>query len=73
MRKEGIYENHQHNFARMEDMDDWFITEIHPSIVRMLLGGDVAIQMQPEVDLLSKPALDGLSYFDYHISTQFGF
>ena len=25
MRKEGNYENHQHNFARMEDMDEWFI------------------------------------------------
>ena len=24
--KRGNYENHQHNFARMEDMDDWFIT-----------------------------------------------
>src|SRR5207249_4519977 len=48
------------------------LPEIRPSIVRMLLGGDVAIQMQPEVDLPSKLTLDGLSYFDYHISTQFG-
>ena len=49
------------------------LLEIRPSIVRMLLGGNVAIQTQPEVDLLSKPALDSLSYFDYHISTQFSF
>ena len=49
------------------------LPEIRPSIVRMLLGGDVAIQTQPEVDLPSKPVLDGPSYFDYHISTQFGF
>jgi len=49
------------------------LSEIHPSIIRMLLGGDVAIQMQPELDLSSKPALDGPSYFDYHISTQFAF
>ena len=49
------------------------LPEIRPSIVRMLLGGDVAIQTQPEVDLPSKSALDGPSYFDYHISTQFGF
>ena len=27
MRKEGNYKNHQHNFARMEDMDNWFITQ----------------------------------------------
>ena len=27
------------------------LPEIRPSIVRMLLGGDVAIQTQPEVDL----------------------
>jgi len=49
------------------------LPEIRPSIVRMLLGGDVAIQTQPEVDLPSKPVLDGPSYFDYHILTQFGF
>ena len=46
------------------------LPEIRPSIVRMR---DVAIQTQPEVDLPSKLALDGLSYFDYHISTQFDF
>ena len=40
------------------------LPEICPSIVRMLLDGDVAIQTQPEVDLPSKLALDGLSYFD---------
>src|SRR5947209_13551637 len=49
------------------------LPEIRSSIIRMLLGGDVAIQTQPEVDLPSKPALDGPSYFDYHISTQFSF
>src|SRR5881398_2341820 len=47
------------------------LPEIRPSIVKMLLGGNVAIQMQPEVDLPSKLALDGPSYFDYHILTQF--
>ena len=26
MQKEGNYENHQHNFAGMEDMENWFIT-----------------------------------------------
>ena len=49
------------------------LLEIRPSIIRMLLGGDVAIQTQPEVNLPSKAALDGLSYFDYHILTQFSF
>ena len=49
------------------------LSEIRPSIIRMLLGGDVAIQMQPEVNLPSKPALDSLSYFDYHILIQFSF
>ena len=37
------------------------LPEIYFSIVRMLLGGNVAIQTQPEVDLPSKPVLDGLS------------
>ena len=73
MRKEGNYENHQHNFARMEDMDNWFIIRDSSQHRQNAIGGDVAIQTQPEVDLLSKLALDGLSYFDYHISTQFGF
>ena len=49
------------------------LSEIRSSIVRMLLGGDVAIQTQPELDLPSKPALNGPSYFDYHILTQFSF
>ena len=49
------------------------LPKIRPSIVRMLLGGDVAIQTQPEVDLPSKSTLDGPSYFNYHISTQFSF
>src|SRR5207245_1041916 len=71
--KRGNYENHQHNFAGMEDMEDWFITRDSSQHRQNAIGGDVAIQTQPEVDLLSKPALDGPSYFDYHISTQFGF
>src|SRR2546430_284739 len=46
--KRGNYENHQRNFAGMEDMEDWFITQIPSHIGRKVLGGGRANQKQPE-------------------------
>ena len=49
--KKGNYENRQHNFAGMDDIDEWFVARDPAKHRKMLKLGDVAIRTHPGVDL----------------------